>query len=58
MANALETQIKIIEELKAEIKDIKKYNGNQIEQEFSKVSKYISEILQLSLDKYRDEDNN
>ena len=58
MANALETQIKIIDELKAEIKDIKKYNGNQIEQEFSKVSKYISEILQLSLDKYRDEDNN
>ena len=31
MNEALMTQVKIIEELKIEITDIEKYNGNQIE---------------------------
>ena len=35
---ALMTQVKIIDELKAEITEIEKYNGNQIETEFQKVS--------------------
>ena len=52
------TQVKIINELKAEITDIEKYNGNQIEQEFQKVSNQIRLILERSLDKYSDDSHN